>query len=72
MTAGAYCIGFDYTWGDKGYVTKGDYWNFTLTKDVPAGGKLAGFYGAPDQHRRTGEYMYIRQTARQSLKQFPL
>lgn len=49
MTAGAYCIGFDYTWGDKGYVTKGDYWNFTLTKDVPAGGKLAGFYGAPDQ-----------------------
>ena len=49
MTAGIYCIGFDYTWGDKGYVTKGDYWNFTLTKDVPAGGKLAGFYGAPDQ-----------------------
>lgn len=49
MTAGTYCIGFDYTWGDKGYVTKGDYWNFTLTKDVPAGGKLTGFYGAPDQ-----------------------
>lgn len=49
MTAGTYCIGFDYTWGDKGYVTKGDYWNFTLTKDVPAGGKLAGFYRAPDQ-----------------------
>lgn len=49
MAAGTYCIGFDYTWGDKGYVTKGDYWNFTLTKDVPAGGKLAGFYGAPDQ-----------------------
>ena len=49
MTAGTYCVGFDYTWGDKGYVTKGDYWNFTLTKDVPAGGKLAGFYGAPDQ-----------------------
>ena len=48
MTAGTYCIGFDYTWGDKGYVTKGDYWNFTLTKDVPAGGKLAGCYGAPD------------------------
>lgn len=49
MTAGTYCIGFGYTWGDKGYVTKGDYWNFTLTKDVPAGGKLAGFYSAPDQ-----------------------
>lgn len=49
IAAGTYCIGFDYTWGDKGYVTKGDYWNFTLTKDVPVGGKLAGFYGAPDQ-----------------------
>ena len=49
MTAGTYCIGFDYTWGSNGYVRKGDYWNFTLTKDVPAGGKLAGLYGAPDQ-----------------------
>ena len=49
MVAGTYCVGFDYTWGDEGYVTKGDYWNFTLTKDVPAGGRLAGFYGAPDQ-----------------------
>lgn len=48
MTAGTYCIGFDYTWGNNGYVNKGDYWNFTLTKDVPAGGKLAGCYGAPD------------------------
>lgn len=47
MVAGTYCIGFDYTWGNN--VKKGDYWNFTLTKDVPAGGKLAGFYGAPDQ-----------------------
>ena len=48
MTAGTYCIGFDYTWGSNGYVNKGDYWNFTLTKDVPAGGKLAGCYAAPD------------------------
>lgn len=48
MAAGTYCIGFDYTWGNKGYVTKGDYWNFTLTKDAPPGGKLAGCYGAPD------------------------
>ena len=38
MTAGTYCIGFDDTWGTNGYVNKGDYWNFTLTKDVPAGG----------------------------------
>lgn len=51
MTAGTYCIGFDYTWGSKGYVNKGDYWNFTLSKDVPAGAKLAGFYGAPDQQQ---------------------
>lgn len=48
MTAGTYCIGFDYTWGSNGYVNKGDYWNFTLTKDVPAGGRLAGCYAAPD------------------------
>lgn len=49
MTAGTYCIGFDYTWGSNGHVNKGDYWNFTLTKDIPAGAKLAGFYEAPDQ-----------------------
>ena len=49
MTAGAYCVGFDYTWGSNGHVIKGDYWNFTLTKDVPAGAKLAGFYEAPVQ-----------------------
>lgn len=49
MTAGTYCIGFDDTWGTNGYVNKGDYWNFTLTKDVPAGAKLTGFYEAPDQ-----------------------
>ena len=48
MAADTYCIEFDYTWGNNGYVTKGDYWNFTLTKDVPAGGKLAGCYGTPD------------------------
>lgn len=48
MTAGTYCIGFDYTWESNGYVNKGDYWNFALTKDVPAGGKLAGCYGAPN------------------------
>lgn len=49
MTAGTYCIGFDYTWGSNGYINKGDYWNFTLTKGVPSGAKLAGFYGASDQ-----------------------
>ena len=49
MTAGTYCVGFDYTWGSNDYVNKGDYWNFTLTKDVPAGAKLAGFYGASEQ-----------------------
>lgn len=49
MVAGTYCIGFDYTWGSDGYVNKGDYWNFALTKDVPAGAKLAGFYRAPSQ-----------------------
>ena len=46
MDAGTYCVKFDYTWGNN--VKTGDAWNFTLTKAVPAGGKLAGFYGAPD------------------------
>ena len=49
LPAGTYCVQFGYTWGSNGYVNNGDYWNFTLTKDVPAGGKLTGFYGAPDQ-----------------------
>ena len=47
MAAGTYCVKFNYTWGSN--VKSGDAWNFTLTKAVPAGGKLAGFYGAPDQ-----------------------
>lgn len=61
MVAGTYCIGFDYTWGNNGYVSKGDYWNFTLTKDVPAGAKLAGFYGAPDQPQ-TNWKVYVYST----------
>lgn len=57
MTAGTYCIGFGYTW--KGDINKGDYWNFTLTKDVPAGAKLAGFYGAPNQSQTNWKvYVY--------------
>lgn len=47
MDAGTYCVKFNYTWGSN--VKAGDVWNFTLTKAVPAGGKLAGFYGAPNQ-----------------------
>lgn len=58
MTAGTYCIGFDYTWGSDGYVNKGDYWNFTLTNDAPAGAKLAGFYGAPNQPQ-TNQRVYV-------------
>lgn len=48
LPAGTYCVLFGYNWGGNGYVNSGDYWNFTLTQDVPAGGKLTGFYGAPD------------------------
>lgn len=59
MAAGTYCVGFDYTWGSNGYVNKGDYWNFTLTNDVPAGAKLAGFYGAPSQPQTSWKvYIY--------------
>lgn len=57
MNKGTYCVQFNYTWGT--YVKTGEYYNFTLTKDVPAGGKLAGFYYAPDYAPSTWKvYVY--------------
>lgn len=57
LPAGTYCIQFGYAWGKN--VIKDDYWNFTITKDVPAGGKIAGFYGAPDKLSTTWKvYVY--------------
>lgn len=42
LAAGTYCYTFGDTNGSKGIMTKGTSFNFTLTKDVPAGGKIAG------------------------------
>lgn len=72
MTAGTYCIGFDYTVGNNGYVNKGDYWNFTLTRAFQQEENLQDAMLLQIQTRRTGGFTYIPQTARQSLKQFPL
>lgn len=42
LAAGTYYVTLDYNWGSKDCV-KGASFCFTLTKPVPAGGKLAGF-----------------------------
>ena len=42
MAAGTYYVTLDYNWGSEDCV-KGASFCFTLTKPVPAGGKLAGF-----------------------------
>ncbi len=48
LAAGTYYFLYDgQDWGSN--VKKGTYVSFTLTKDVPKGGRLAGCYGAPDQ-----------------------
>lgn len=47
LEAGTYYVVFGAAWGSKG-ATAGSEWNFTLTKDVEAGGALAGFYSLPD------------------------
>lgn len=48
LAAGTYYFLYDgQGWGSN--VKKGTYVSFTLTKNVPAGGRLAGCYGAPDQ-----------------------
>lgn len=40
LSAGTYCIHFAQGWGDK---LKDLDWTFTLTQDVPAGGRVSGF-----------------------------
>lgn len=47
LSAGTYYFTIESTWGNN--VSAGDVVCFTLTQDVPAGGRLAGCYGAPDQ-----------------------
>lgn len=47
LDAGTYHVTFGGTWGSKG-ATADTSWQFTLTKAVPAGGRLSGFESLPD------------------------
>jgi hypothetical protein len=47
VPAGTYNVSMGFNWGTN--VKSGKTYQFTLTHDLPAGGQLAGFYGAPDQ-----------------------
>lgn len=48
LPAGTYHLTLSTTWGNLDAVA-GSAWYFTLTKDVPAGGRVSGFEGMPDQ-----------------------
>lgn len=48
LTAGTYHVTFGAKWGSKG-ADAGTTWQFTLTQAVPAGGRISGFEGLPDQ-----------------------
>lgn len=49
LSAGTYYFTIESKWGNN--VSAGDVVCFTLTKDVPVGGRLSGCYGAPDQNK---------------------
>ena len=49
LSAGTYYFTIESKWGNN--VSAGDVVCFTLSKDVPAGGRLSGCYGAPDQNK---------------------
>lgn len=47
LVAGTYIVGLASNWGT--HAVGDTEWAFTLTQDVPAGGRLSGFEGMPDQ-----------------------
>lgn len=47
LAAGTYYIGIGDNWGTN--TVAGTSWSFTLAQPVPAGGRLSGFEGMPDQ-----------------------
>lgn len=51
LSAGTYYFTIESKWGNN--VLAGDIVAFTLTQNVPAGGKLSGCYGAPDNAKST-------------------
>lgn len=50
LLAGTYYFTIESAWGTN--VQEGDVVAFTTTVDVPAGGRVSGCYGAPDQAKR--------------------
>lgn len=51
LPAGTYYFTMESKWGSN--VAEGDVICFTITIDVPAGGRISGCYGAPDQEKST-------------------
>lgn len=49
LAAGTYYVTIESAWGT--HVAAGDIVCFTLANAVPAGGRVAGMYGAPDQNK---------------------
>ncbi len=49
LPAGTYHVTLNNSWGSKDAIA-GTSWQFTLTQAVPAGGRLSGFEGMPDQN----------------------
>ena len=47
LSAGTYYFTIESSWGNN--VSAGDIVSFTTTQAVPAGGRISGCYGAPDQ-----------------------
>ena len=46
LSAGTYYFTFESDWGASGYVVAGESVSFTITNDVPVGGRIAGCYDA--------------------------
>ena len=62
LPAGTYNITMGFSWGSN--VVNGKTYQFTLANALPAGGQLAGFYGAPDQAPTNWRvYAFASQTA---------
>lgn len=67
LKAGTYNVTIGTTWGNN--CVSGKTYQFTLTQDVPAGGQLAGFRGAPDQSPASWKvYSYSSKTASEPIE----
>lgn len=67
LAPGTYGVTMGFTWGSN--VVKDKVYQFTLTKEVPVGGVLTGFTGAPDQKPDTWKVKsYASQSATEALE----